>query len=587
MKVIPISPAVDSFSVDIPKDAKKLFSSRKRYFLREVNILQESYVFYRSEASCGICFTFRDYGVRDIKNIGFSLIVETMRHSYMFQQACATVNYMDDNQFKIHIVDLQRIPIVRCRLVFNWILYMDRPVQNHNDGTIRIEGEFERPTKIESEYMIRVKNAREACLVERNNRCSRKSAFPEESISTAWKVYDELLGSFEVIQRANDQIKQHHKTLQLTMEENKSSEIMAVPVSCYFDKGFYSTVYYAGNYPIIEKRLSGGKSAIQCVLGVDKAHLDVLLYLYYCTLDQRGYYQHFTDEQIQLKDYLDKNHPVMRVKQQLDQLAESYPKCDIVLKSDVYISARALVDTYFQKMKDARENAFNALVAKGLTHGKWVNEYKLYTLVRAMFPDAEYQYSADWLDGQWLDIYVPSISCAIEYQGEQHYHPVDFFGGEEHFMAQREMDKQKRDKCIANGVHLLEWPYSRQISLTTLYILLQGIIPEDSLTYDMIYNQIAAFPVESLADFLNKPLHTQSKKFVPKTPKARTHEIRKYDVSGTYLCSYASVSEAAEQEKLSVGGIGKVIYKERRTAGGFQWRRCEINSEKTNIEPID
>ena len=587
MKEIPITPMVNSFFSSVPNDAIKLLTDRKKLFLREVNILQESYVVYRSEASSGICFSFRDYGVRDIKNIGFTLILETKRHTFKFQKSSASVSYINDNQFKIHIIDLQRIPIVSCYLIFDWILYMDTPLQFHESGKIQINSQFERLIKSDSENMNRINKARENCVFDRNRSTAKKGVLPEESIATAWTLYDELRKPFQNLQRSIEYVEQNHNDLHLMPGGGNDSDLIAVPISCYFDKGFYSTLYYAQNYPIIEKRLSGGKSAVQCVVGVNKTHLDVLLYLFYCTIDQRNYYQYLTDEQIQLQKYLENKHPIMRMKKELSNLVERYPNCEIVLKSNLYISAQAVVDEYFMKLKCTREGAYNDLVKKKRTHGKWVNEYKLFTLVRVIFPDAEYQYSADWLEHQVLDIYIPSINCAIEYQGEQHYQPVEYFGGEQKLLSQEEMYQIKRKKCEEHGVLLLEWPYSLQIHMPSLCTFLRGSVPEDSIADSTLEVRIATFPIENLSEFLN---YAQNKRNVapsPKQPRVSKFEIRKFDAAGKYLKSYPSVSDAAETEKLSVGGINKVIYGERKTAGGFQWKRCEIDSEKADISPIE
>lgn len=587
MQAIPIQPMVDSFFADIPQNAKKVLTDRKKQYLSQARILQESYVVYRSESETGICFNFRDYGLRDIRNIAFTLVLETPHHVYKFQCAIASVKYRNDNQFKIHIVDLQRIPISKCYLVFDWILYMDIPSQQVESKTTKITDRFVRPTKLDTEYMRQVDAVREKSEFNKERLSDRKGQFTENALSTAWMVYDEIKDRFQNLLTFTERCKETHGELCLMNEIGSDTDLLPVPISCYFDKGFYSAVYYAQHYPIIEKRLSGGKSAIQCVVGVDKSHLDMLLYLFYCTVDQRKYYQYMTDEQIALQKFLEANHPVMALRKELEQLKEHFPNCDIVLKASPYIEASELVANYFLKLKDARDAAYTQLTQKKQTHGKWVNEYKLFTLARAIFPDAEYQYSADWLDNQVLYIYIPCINCAIEYQGEQHYQPVDYFGGEEKLLLQEEMDKEKREKCRGHEVALLEWPYSVQISMSNLYIFLQRVVPEDSLSYSMIENQIASFPINSLSEFLNNPKCKHIHNPMPKPPRVNTHEIRKYDAAGKYLKSYLSVKDAAENENLSVGGISKVIYGERKTAGGFQWRRSPIESEKNNISPIE
>ena len=61
------------------------------------------------------------------------------------------------------------------------------------------------------------------------------------------------------------------------------------------------------------------------------------------------------------------------------------------------------------------------------------------------------------------DFYLPNFNLLIEYQGEQHEHPVDIFGGEEQFMVQKEHDKRKREYAKNHNIELLEiWYYDFQ-----------------------------------------------------------------------------------------------------------------------------
>lgn len=100
------------------------------------------------------------------------------------------------------------------------------------------------------------------------------------------------------------------------------------------------------------------------------------------------------------------------------------------------------------------------LTADGIINPKWKHELSLFHLIRKKYPDTLYQYRPDWLGRQSLDLYIPSIQTAIEYQGIQHFHPVEFFGGEEALAKRMELDQNKKKLCQENKVRLVEWPYS-------------------------------------------------------------------------------------------------------------------------------
>ena len=108
----------------------------------------------------------------------------------------------------------------------------------------------------------------------------------------------------------------------------------------------------------------------------------------------------------------------------------------------------------------ARTKIRTKLTAEGIIKPKWKHELSLFHAVRGLYPDTLYQYRPDWLGRQSLDLYIPSLSTAIEYQGVQHYLPVEFFGGEEALSLRRDLDRVKKELCEANSVRLIEWPYS-------------------------------------------------------------------------------------------------------------------------------
>ena len=108
----------------------------------------------------------------------------------------------------------------------------------------------------------------------------------------------------------------------------------------------------------------------------------------------------------------------------------------------------------------ARTKIRTKLTAEGVIKPKWKHELSLFHTVRRLYPDTLYQYRPDWLGRQSLDLYIPSLRTAIEYQGIQHYLPVEFFGGEEALSQRRDLDRVKKELCTANSVQLIEWPYS-------------------------------------------------------------------------------------------------------------------------------
>ena len=94
----------------------------------------------------------------------------------------------------------------------------------------------------------------------------------------------------------------------------------------------------------------------------------------------------------------------------------------------------------------------------------WKNEYKLYRLIKKHFAFSVYQYKPRWLVPQSLDIYIPEINLGVEYQGEQHFKSIDFFGGDSGLEIRQKRDENKKIICEKNKVKLLEWNYNIEVN---------------------------------------------------------------------------------------------------------------------------
>ena len=139
-------------------------------------------------------------------------------------------------------------------------------------------------------------------------------------------------------------------------------------------------------------------------------------------------------------------------------------------------------DLYLYEEKDGlrtdwrmeRTRIRTRLTAEGIIRPKWKHELSLFRAVIGAYPDTLYQYRPAWLGRQSLDLYIPSLRTAVEYQGVQHYFPVDFFGGEEALSQRQGLDRQKREMCEAHGVRLVEWPYDLEPDAESVRRMLAG-----------------------------------------------------------------------------------------------------------------
>jgi len=59
-----------------------------------------------------------------------------------------------------------------------------------------------------------------------------------------------------------------------------------------------------------------------------------------------------------------------------------------------------------------------------------------------------------------FDFYLEELNIAVEFDGEQHFKAIKFFGGEEGLKKTQERDKIKNDYCKNNNIELIRIPYT-------------------------------------------------------------------------------------------------------------------------------
>lgn len=87
----------------------------------------------------------------------------------------------------------------------------------------------------------------------------------------------------------------------------------------------------------------------------------------------------------------------------------------------------------------------------------WLSETQLYYEIKYVFTDCKVTQHAKlpFLKKQHLDVFIHELNIGLEYQGEQHNRPVDYFGGDTAYSQTLERDERKRKLCEKNGVSLI------------------------------------------------------------------------------------------------------------------------------------
>lgn len=94
---------------------------------------------------------------------------------------------------------------------------------------------------------------------------------------------------------------------------------------------------------------------------------------------------------------------------------------------------------------------------------KWKTEAKLLELVRKIYPNYTilHQYPLSHLRA---DIYIEELKLVIEYQGEQHFKPIQAWGGIEQFKKIQERDVEKVDLCAIRRIKIIYFTYQDDLN---------------------------------------------------------------------------------------------------------------------------
>ena len=106
----------------------------------------------------------------------------------------------------------------------------------------------------------------------------------------------------------------------------------------------------------------------------------------------------------------------------------------------------------------------------GRFESKWKSEALVFELCQKIYgtDNVIFQYSPSFLGQMSYDVFIISKNTAIEYQGKQHFEPVEFFGGQEHFEKQIVRDKLKKELSAKYKIKLVYIDYKETICEQTI-----------------------------------------------------------------------------------------------------------------------
>ncbi|WP_078427692.1 hypothetical protein [Alkalihalobacterium alkalinitrilicum] len=137
---------------------------------------------------------------------------------------------------------------------------------------------------------------------------------------------------------------------------------------------------------------------------------------------------------------------------------------------DQYGKAMNFYNKYIQskegeiKLADQMKQVEEDLIFKGQIPTKWKSEAEMFRIIKQEYPTAQMHASPGWLSPQHLDVYIEDMNIAFEYQGSQHFLPVEFFGGDDALKKRLQLDQRKKELCAEHGVKLVEWMFHEPVT---------------------------------------------------------------------------------------------------------------------------
>lgn len=104
-------------------------------------------------------------------------------------------------------------------------------------------------------------------------------------------------------------------------------------------------------------------------------------------------------------------------------------------------------------------------------------------LIHKFLEQNNYEYQKEFtfpdLKNLRFDFYLPEENMIFEYDGEQHFYPIEFFGGEKALKSTQGRDQLKNQYCIKNHIQLFRIPYTE---IDNINKILYKILKEKSST---------------------------------------------------------------------------------------------------------
>ena len=362
-----------------------------------------------------------------------------------------------------------------------------------------------------------------------------------------------------------------------------------IPLDCSYSHKFFAKLYLLQNY-VVSSQIISEYSLLQYQISIKEADEELMLIIsgeHY--LKGGALFSH----SIIGNSYIPDNEDYLLIHSDILSLIKDIEhtlKVDIILKSSVFSNCFQKCESDLLKwIKCNLDKAYN-YYKKEYGNVIWKSEYRLFQFVKVFFPDAIYQYRAEWLGDQSLDIYIPSISTCIEYHGEQHFIASSHFGGEQGLIENQERDRRKEENCKNNNIRYLVWNYTVTITyenfVSFIYTYLYGKTETDDYSVSGYLSRGVPFVIKNIL-LSNDNLPYRKKITTDLNSNSTRNVVCQFDTEGILVSEFESVTDASHKTGIGKTSIYKCLAGQRNKAGGYYWNFVSRNNVPERIDLPD
>lgn len=373
-----------------------------------------------------------------------------------------------------------------------------------------------------------------------------------------------------------DLIKEVNDCLQMVLDtsnnfihnENEENRTIEFFVPTTYDKKYYCCAKLADKAYHVEQNENKNEYKV-VFLGQQIEEIELMSYLLY---------DFANGNEVKNREWLNENSLIYftmnAIQQKINNLIDKYGYSTIITNS---VLAR-IIKIFNKRLQQKVDVIYSEIGKEGRIQTKWGNEYHLFMLISKYVQDTHYQYHCDWLGKQSYDIYLEKYKIAIEYQGQQHYEPVELFGGVEGLKDNIERDRRKKELSEVHGIKLLEWKYTVPVNDGNVI----NFLNDNNIFIDKIENEIIQYKKDDRLNMAPVIVKSQKTKKVVNNRRKSVNKIVKihivnYSLEGEIKHVYNTIGEAAMAVGVSSTSISKVLRGERNTAGGYVWKKYSVD----------